>query len=61
MKNEKDNALVPALAAEFKRIEDTLAKIGYTVINLDFEHIGLASRDGKIPDLRIWARSTENL
>jgi hypothetical protein len=58
---KKDNALVSALAAESKQIKDALAKIGYTVIKLDFEHIKFASRDGKIPDLRIWARSTANI
>jgi hypothetical protein len=59
--NEEDNALVSALAAEYKQVEDTLAKIGYTVIKLDFEHIEFALRDGKIPDLRIWARPTANI
>ena len=55
------NDLVSALAIEYRKIEDALSKIGYTVINIDLEHIAVASREGKIPDLRIWARPTENI
>jgi alpha-beta hydrolase superfamily lysophospholipase len=56
-----DNTLVQALANEYRRIADALAKIGYTVIKLDLESVGNAAKEGDTPDLRIWARPTENL